>query len=79
MGQRRRRGERATGPGRRRKRTPLRQAGNSEKIEEEERNLEMRADASVRHGEDTDKSRKTHSQKNQMNMDLRLVLVKVRP
>lgn len=39
MGKRRRIGERATGSSRR-KRTPLRQAGNSETPEKEERNLE---------------------------------------
>lgn len=35
------RGERTTGLGRRRKKSPRRQAGNSEKLEEEKRNLEI--------------------------------------
>lgn len=79
MGQSRRRGERATGPGTRRKRTPLRQAGNSEKPEEEERNLEVRA-RSLPSGMERTWAREEDSfSKNHTNMDLRLVSVKVRP
>lgn len=56
----------------------MRQAGNSEKPEEEDRNLEMGEQSSVKHGEDMGK-RKKSLLKGRINTGPRLVLVKVRP